>query len=288
MRWILGIDTRDRSQGALRFATWLRAHIDGADYETHGLCVLEHDEMMVLLRRRHLDEVLEQANATMHRAIEAAEAGPTLTQATVVRATTAEHHLAQAARSPKADGLIIGRSAARDARSVVRLGRVARRITRELPGPVIVVPPDLDPSLLGDGPIVCAIAPTKDSVNAANTARELAGRLHRAVTLVHALRVPEPLPYSGTLLDERIATAREAAEHSLAAFCERHGLSDLQCEIVVGPAEDSITQRSIDLQSPLVICGSRRLGLAQRFFSSSLGTHLASYAKVPVMIVPPL
>lgn len=284
MRWILGIDTRNRSQGALRFAAWLREQMRDEDYEAHGFHVLEHDEMMVLLRRHHLAEVLEDADKRMREAIEAANAGDVLTRASVAQAQTAEQALADAARLHDADGLIIGRSAMREGRSLVRLGRVARRLVRTLPAPVVVTPPDLDTGQLGDGPVVCAVSPKPESVDAAHKAVAFAELLGREAVLVHCLRLPQP----ASLHDGLISLDRESAEQRLSTFCETHGLTDVRREVVIGAPEDAMLRRSAELGAPLVVCGSRRLDIVQRVFQSSVGTHLASYSKVPVVLVPPI
>ncbi len=286
MRWIVGIDTRNRSQGALRFAAWLREQMRDEEYEAHGFHVLEHDEMMVLLRRRHLAEVLEDADKRMREAIETANAGDALSRAAVEQAQTAERFLADAARLHNADGLIIGRSAMREGRALVRLGRVARRLVRSLPAPVVVTPPDLDTGQLGDGPVVCAVSPSPESVDAARTAVALAERLGRKAVLVHCLRLGEGVSLSG-FHDELISLERKSAEQRLRTFCEAHELTDARREVIIGAPEDNVPTRSVELRAPIIVCGSRRLDIVQRVFQSSVGTHLASYSKVPVVVVPP-
>ena len=287
MRWIVGIDTRNRSQGALRFAGWLREQMRDADYESRGFHVLEHDEMMVLLRRSHLTEVLTDAESSLRKAVESAQAGDILTSAEVVQAATAERFLAEATKVRNADGLIIGRSAAREGRAIVRLGRVARRLVRMLPAPVIVTPPDLEVEHLGDGPVLCAVSPTLECVDAARTAIGLAKKLGREAILVHGVKLPDAVSLSGSFHDELLREQRESAQESLAVFCEAHGLADARREVVLGAPEDTVPRRTEELRAPLVVCGSRRLDVVQRMFRSSVGTDLASHSKVPVMIVPP-
>ena len=39
-------------------------------------------------------------------------------------------------------------------------------------------------------------------------------------------------------------------------------------------------------RASMIVCGSRRLSLAERIFSSSVGTELAAAAPIPVAIIP--
>ena len=82
-----------------------------------------------------------------------------------------------------ASGLVIGRAAERGSRAVVRLGRVARRVLRRLPCPVVVVPPDL--SAVADGPILLATDLDVASASAVTFARDLAARHGRELKVVH-------------------------------------------------------------------------------------------------------
>lgn len=288
MRLIVGVDTRHRSQGAMRFAVWLHGHLRGQPVELVGHHVLEHDEVMALLRRRHLTEVLEDAAAQVRQTVEEAGASALLGDAEVVQAMRAEDHLADALGELAADALVIGRSAARqdDAR-LVRLGRVARRLARALPGPVVVVPPDLEASQIGSGPVVCAAAPHRDCVDAAKRTMELATGLGRECVLLHALRLPEPMRGDGSSPSELAQLEHTAAKARLEAFAVHHGLQAARLEVVVGEPELVVPERVRQLQAPMVVCGSRRLTLAQRLFTSSLGTYLACQCETPVMIVPP-
>jgi nucleotide-binding universal stress UspA family protein len=289
VHWILGLDTRHHSLGAIRFAAWLHEKLDDPDFHISAVHVLEHDEAMVLLRRMQLDDLLSRRRAWVAEAIAAAGADQAVQDVQVVQDTTAEEHLAHALQAVRATGLIIGRSAPRDASALVRLGRVARRLARSLPGPVVIVPPDLEPTQLGDGPVLCAAAPTLESLDAVRAAIDIAGKLGRPVQLVHGVRLPDPLAQGREpgLHDTLAADILAAAARRLEKWCEAYGVAGPERDVVAGDPAAVIGRRAAELGAPLVVCGSRRLDLIRRAFTSSLGTHLASYSRVPVMIVPP-
>jgi nucleotide-binding universal stress UspA family protein len=288
MRWILGIDSREFSRGATRFAVWLRGQAGDHECEIRGLHVIEHDDMMFLLRRRHLGEVLERAKAAVLAAVEASGVDPdTMPAPEVSPGMTAERSLEESAKIHGASGIIVGRQGGAAGDSIVRLGRVARRLVRTLPVPVIVVPPDLVAADLGPGPIVCAMTPAPESLAAARAAADLAGQLGRDVVLIHAHRPPESLVHGAAADAPELERLRQESEAKLTTFCEAHGLGELPREVLVGHAEDALLRRSEALGAPLLVCGSRRLTLGQRLFDSSLGTHFACHSRLPVMIVPP-
>jgi nucleotide-binding universal stress UspA family protein len=289
VRWILGLDTRHHSLGAIRFAAWLQKELRDPDFHVSAVHVVEHDEAMVLLRRFSLEELLSRRRTYAHEAIEQAGAAEIVRDIEVVQDATAEEHLSRALHAERAAGLILGRSAARDGGAVVRLGRVARRLSRSLPGPVVIVPPDLEASHLGDGPVLCAVAPTLESLDAVKAAIDIAGRLRRPLRLVHGVRLPDPLGATDepSLHDALAAEIVATAARKLEKWCEAYGVAGPTRDVIAGDAAAVLGKRAAVLRSPLMVCGSRRLDLIRRAFTSSLGTHLACYSRIPVMLVPP-
>ena len=281
MKFIIGIDTRYRSRGAITLAMWLRGNMD-TELRMHGVHVVEDGEPNILARDRTEKAVREEIEALVWSALESSGAAEFVTSE-VVQAPAAEQYLVEVADREEADGIIIGRAAHRDSRSLVRLGRVARRLSRTLPTLVIVVPPDLEMHQLGDGPIVCAVERTAESLVAAQAAQRFATRTGRGVLLIHALQLPLDAMYG-----ELNRAQRQNAELRLATFCKDNGLVEgVEHEIEVGTPEEVIPRRCEQLRAPLLFCGSRRLSLAQRLFNSSLATALARQSRVPVAIAPP-
>lgn len=211
-----------------------------------------------------------------------------------------EEALARAAEQYDADGLIIGRAGPAGEWTLVSLGRVARRLLRHVPRPVIVVPPDLDVSALGRGPVVIGAAPVDHAVSAIRFGRELAESLDLPVLLVHV--IPDPAAYplvtgdpaaayasvtaagTGALDDARL---RAAAEHALLEWLRAHDLGEPPVRAEPGRKAWTLLDVARSVEASMIVCGSRRLSLAERVFQSSVGTELAARADRPVMVVPP-
>src|SRR5690606_31904612 len=117
----------------------------------------------------------------------------------------------------------------RDDHPWVRLGRVARKMLRRLPVPVVVVPPDLEKDAIGDGPVLCTIDTDAHSLAAVRFARELARAVGRELELAHALPTLTDIGLghlsreeSESLRQEHAKTARRALD----VFIETNGLDE--------------------------------------------------------------
>src|SRR5688500_11308289 len=143
--WIVGLDLGPRGHGALVFADWLRS---SAAARVLGLHVLEAWASRFV---GGADEAADTVRAAVDE--RCARFGlERLEQVEVLMVPRAEEGLA--ARAEHAAGLILGRAAPTGASARVRLGRVARRVLRQLPCPVVIVPPEL--TVVGAGPVLLA------------------------------------------------------------------------------------------------------------------------------------
>jgi nucleotide-binding universal stress UspA family protein len=284
MRWIVGIDLLDRSHGAVRMAAWLRSHYRG-DSPAEFIAVHVVDERL-RDSLKVMSEVLAEARRTLASAAARCGVPDPFTDVRVVLAPSVESGLARAATEPDIDGLVIGRVAPRDGHRLVRLGSVARKMLRDLPVPVMVVPPDLDDSDIGDGGIVLATDLGETSVAAARFSVRLANELGREVIATH---MDPARDVSHDLLGDRTI---------LASWTPRRTMADVQHwvqehEIAVGRTrlvDDSVVEGLIAIayheKAAMLACGSRRLGTIDRIFTSSVGTDLARLAERPVLVVP--
>jgi nucleotide-binding universal stress UspA family protein len=156
MTWIIGVDLRPLSHGALEFATWLAMNAVTPEsapcfFPVH---VLEEDRLLAVLRYHPLDELVTAAREAAQRTLEQHGRAEWLEHLQIFQALRPEERLEVARADAGADAIIIGRAAGRKERRVVRLGRVARRLLRALQSTVVVVPPDLQAHDIGGGPIV--------------------------------------------------------------------------------------------------------------------------------------
>ncbi len=192
MRWVVGLDLRPESQGAVHFGVWLAKQMHEQPRQSLiGVHVVEQESTFPILRYHAEEEVRLGAIEAGKRAVEAAMATEWVGEPHVVLGTTADDRLASVVPLYRADGLILGRQAKAGEDRLVRLGRVARRLLRRLPVPIFVVPPDLLASDLREGPVIVATDLQDDSVAAGHFGQMLASRLSREIVLAHVVPTPE-------------------------------------------------------------------------------------------------
>lgn len=274
MRWIVGIDQRDRSRGAIEMAAWLRAHSHAPDeQQLYGLHVLEGEIGDPEVRARIVDDA--------RRAIDRSIASPTpLAELHVGDGSAVEESLQRYADVVGAEAMLIGRIGTREVTGITRLGKVARRMLRSSAYPVVVVPPDLQRTAIGTGAIVLATDLGPASTNAARFARRIATACERELLVLHVdgtipPAYPELTISPGPELGDVIAWARQ------------HELEPTRVRLARGDVLDHVLSVATEERAPLIVVGSRRLTLGERVFGSSLGTDLARAADRAVAVVPP-
>lgn len=276
-RWVIGLDLLPESRGPLWVAAWLQAGSPPA------LCVASH----VVEGGASADSV-GAARACLDGWIADAGAEGVFAATEVLVAASPERGLVDAMTAHQATGLVIGRWSRRTETSLVRLGRVARRLLRDLPGPVIVTPPDLEASQLG-GPVVLATDLAEASSTAASFAATLAARLGRPLVAVHV-----EVPVAGVAVDvpERDRPILRAQEERLVrerarAWAREHLPPGVEVVIEAGGVADRLLAVQAAERASIVVVGSRQLSLVARVFGSSLASGLAALAPCPVAVVPP-
>jgi nucleotide-binding universal stress UspA family protein len=290
MRWIVGLDLRPRSAGALHFASWLADATAPRDPDTFvAVHVLEGEHLRAVLRTHHLDEVAAAARAQVTRTLEAEGPGGRVRELDVRQAPHADEGLAAARAAHDAGGMVIGRIARREEQRILRLGRVARRLLRAQPCPLVVVPPDVGPAQLGDGPVVALTSLEDDAVTAARFAAGLARRLGRVFELLHVVphlsaHSPEFLPVAA--LDERSEELVAEGQKGLAAWVKAHDLAPDRSTVLRGELFEVATLHAERERAPLLVVGGHRRGALERYLTPSIGGELAATATVPVAVVP--
>jgi len=272
--WVVGLDLDERARGALVVAGWL-ARAGGSVVGVH---VLES------WARPH---VRPDAASAIHQLVMRATRElhlPPVASVSLREAPRAEDGLTAAAQG--AAGIVVGRAASSSQHPLIRLGAVARQLLRQLPRPVIVVPPDL--VAIAPGPILFAtdLGPSGD--RALVFARQLAAAQGRPLALVH---VAEQRHHD--LIDEQgpdWLAARDAyhaeVEATVSEWSSAHGLALVAHHVVFGDPPARIAAVAAELQAALVVVGSRNLGLVARAFLSSTASTLAGLAAGPVAVVP--
>jgi nucleotide-binding universal stress UspA family protein len=302
MRWLVGFDPTPSSVGVVRLAAWLHARTDGK-HVLHGVYVdtspatgfadgVGSGPPLTAAERAARAFLVEQGVADAFAHVEALHGAPDK----VLQALAEEREL---------DGLLVGRAAPVEREELVSLGRVPRRLLRRLELPTVVVPPDRgDPgqgALMQPnaalGPIVVGVTPTRESLEAAGFAVLLGKALALPVVLVHVVERSRPALTTGVLsLEPRdpimrtsdivppMDTSGPAA--SIGQWAARSGLEDLPLELRVGHVPVELVALAREHHATMIVCGSRRLSLLERVFTSSVGSELAAHADRPVVVVP--
>lgn len=291
MRWIVGLDLRPESQGAIHFGVWLSKLMHEQPQQSLiGVHVVEQESTFPILRYHADEEVQAGALKAARNAVEAAVARDWMGDPHIVLGDTAEQRLAAVLPLYRADGLIVGRQAKAGQDRFVRLGRVARRMIRRLPAPVFVVPPDLLASEVGEGPVIVATDLREHSVAAARFGRSVASRIDRNLMLAHVVPIPDDVgvvAYVPHFSWEKVRQAwhNEAVER-LVAWTDEHEIEAERRVVEAGLTVARLVDLAEREKASMIVCGSRTLNAIERVFSSSVATELAAAARVPVCVVP--
>jgi nucleotide-binding universal stress UspA family protein len=285
MRWIVGIDFEDRCGGALHMAAWMREHATNAFRQELVAVHVLPERLRKLIVREATLEAPAMAAAEIRNLVQLSGIGDPFSAIRADWADAPEEGLALAAASPEVTGIIIGRVSGRDA-TIGRLGRVARRLLRRLPTPVMVVPPDLQRADVGKGPVMLATDLDEASVPAAEMAHTLAAALGRELVVMSA---DEALYRVVTFSPDGMApltlVERRTADEVL-AWTRARGLNSVRVQLGEGERVSTLTSIAREHDAALIVCGSRCLSLGERIFASSTASELARRGERAVLVVP--
>lgn len=212
--------------------------------------------------------VLQRAIRLARANVQAVGARHAIRSIEVARADLAAEELGARATEDGA-GLLIGRAGATEGWSPVALGGSTRLLLRSLPGPVCIVPPDLDVARLDPGPLLVSLETDASSIDALRFAFGLARQIGRPVIGVHG---------SDDRDDARARIEKWCREHDLPVPGLRLGAVSTTAAVVT----DAESERAC-----MIICGATRLTLADRTVHETAGTRLAALASCPVLVIPP-
>jgi nucleotide-binding universal stress UspA family protein len=290
-KWIVALDLAPSSHGAVRFASWI-AHAGSppGELELVGIHVIEREQLAPIFRLQTPDEVGRRAQQALERELDTAALRELFAVQRIALGARAHEVLAHEAARENASAIVVGRHAAKDSTARIRLGANARRLLRALPVPVIVVPPDYAKLSFGAGPILVATDLGDDSVTACRFAEQIGARMGRQVLAVHV--IPPIDPVLRAYLAEGPWLELAEQEHAsgvtrLLAWLEQHQLAGLSHRVVQGATIDELGKLCVELRSPLLVAGARRLPNLARAFIGSTAAGLAAEVPAPVAIVPP-
>lgn len=292
MRWVVGLDLRPDSQGAVQFGVWLSKLMHEQPQQSLiGVHVVEGEATFPILRYHAEEEVRAGALVASKRAIESAMAGDWMGEPQVILGDRAEKRLATVVPLYRADGLIVGRQARAGEVKIDRLGRCARRLVRNLPAPLFIVPPDWRPSEAGSGPVIAASALRPESIPAARFAKRIGARIGRDTLVAHVVPQPDDtgvVTYIPDFSWDRVRQAwHDDAVERLIQWSTEHEIDAERRVVEAGITHARLIELAEREKACMIVCGSRSLNAVERVFSSSVSVQLAAGARVPVCVVPP-
>jgi nucleotide-binding universal stress UspA family protein len=287
----LGLDLRPQTTGAITYAQWMcetaGLHASG---HVHPIHVIEPDVMVELIR--HSDE------DTIHGAFR--QRGKTVLDELGhsahfhppdVFGGDAVEVLEDRTRATGSTALLISRrGGSGDKFAFPRLGSVARRLLRRLKVPIIVAPPDLLASHVGDGPVLVAVDFEEGSARAVAWAKQVADTLGRGVVLVHMAEMPDQLGYAGFIQSERWETLAteilDRGRERMAQFIRAHAIDGVESAVVRGPVLPGLIDYAAARKACLIVCGSGHHGVLHRIVVPSIASETAALSSLPVAVVP--
>ncbi len=288
MKWIVATNLRDDCLGALEFAAWLGKHArEPSANPTSALAVLR--DRAGMFAGPDPADMLGRVEEATKAFVAQSPAAETITTVRAELSTDVAATLSKTAGDEGAT-LLLGRKAPRENTSLVRLGRVARRTLRQLHSPMVVVPTDWTVAEAGVGPVMVAVDATEASLAALDFGEALAGAVGRPLLAVQALQGPGGLGWA-TLPDADYVALRERHRREEAAklvsYLADHGRASISVRSEVGATVPTLLDVADEVHAAIIVCGSRRLTRTERLFTASVGGELASFAAVPVAVVPP-
>jgi len=287
--WIVGLDLRPSSHGAVRFASWFaRAGTPSDDLELLALHVIERRQLAPIFRLQSPDEVERRAREALTRELEDATVRSVFDREALGLGEHAHEVLTEHAMREHAEVIVVGRQVQADSRAVIRLGTNARRLLRSLPTTVVVVPPEYAKIPFGAGPILVATDLADDSLEACRFAQRAALRHGRTVIAIHVIPPIDPFLHSyipEASVAELVEQAHGHGVVALRGWLAAHDLADLEPRVVQGATVEALAECVRETDSPLLVVGSRRLPGIARVFVGSTSAAVAAELPLPVAVV---
>ncbi len=283
MKWMVGIDPWDLSNGAVAFARWIATKASNERFVGGHVIAFDLSE---LFAKVDPNNKAGDIPPYVDRLLDPLRADPTFSEVGMIVAPSAEEGLQMAATHRGCDAFILGRRNPTDGKHIIRLGGVARKILRALPGPVVIVPPDQ--TTFTDGPVLVGTDLGPASEGALKFGVAMAQRLGldllvTSVAAAPALSLYMPGEDWTPVMEQNVRRQQD----ELAAWIARHELGDVRRSVVEGVVGPRLRDVAHTAGASMIVVGSRRLSTADRIFVSSVGSELAASSPLPVAVVPP-
>ena len=288
MKINVALDLRHRSDGAVKFAKWLRGNSQSGALELIATHVIDEELVASLRDVRTYDNLVFYAQDGLKKMLAEVRAENLFSTVKIEDGGEIIGKLESVCTQQSADAMVIGRVAPTDKDVLLRLGAVARGLLRRLVVPIIVVPPDFEESFGGQGPVIVAVDGKDTSLAAYEFGKQVAASLNRELVLVHAVGIPDSWGY-GYVSTDAVQTAmtamRVGGERTIERWCSQHGISGIRSVVAQGVTSREIVRVAEELDAAMIVTGSRQLSKLERFFVTSVGTEVAASSPIPVAVV---
>jgi nucleotide-binding universal stress UspA family protein len=195
--------------------------------------------------------------------------------------------LASLAQRECADLIVVGvPTGATDATR--RLGSVYLALAGTSPCPVVIVPPSVPDLAWADGPVICGVDGSDESLAAARIAIELARQLQAPIQLVHVKGRPR---LAAAPSDQRGYGARLVASHAAAmrVLLRTANLpaASLDLRVELGNPAECLADIAAREGALMIVNGSQGRGSNRSRLLGSVSSELALAAVQPLVLVPP-
>lgn len=289
--WIVGLDLESSSRGALLFADWLARNVSSGRTPAFTVVhVMDEDLFMDRLRFESRDDLVEQQRAEAFALLDRLGVSDTLGSARLVAGWKTVDELEEELSHTAAEGLMAGRHAESEGFHLVHLGKVARHLLHRIPAPVMIVPPDLEASAIGSGPLLVFEDQPAETESACRTALELGELLGRQVELLRLVTPQGAVESDGgmsrTFVDPRLEE-KESMADEMKSWLRGRALGACGVRVVFGMMPGAVQELADELDALMLLAGSKPLTLLDRVLGSHPAVELAATSGRPLLAVPP-
>jgi nucleotide-binding universal stress UspA family protein len=277
MRWLVDLDPARQIDGNIELCRWIDARAADSKCEFVGVVITEPDDPRVD------EEILHEVQTILRRH----EAQHLVTPSVVVRADEPPSALQRLAEDRgRFTGIIVGRRARKDARSIVRLGRIARAMVRASTLPVLVTPPDLRHGEVPSGPVLATTGHRDIDVEMAQHAHDVARALDLPFEVLHVDVRLTPLVAAHAAETERVCGGTFGFT-AVRDWCQAHDLHPARIEARATPElVSAVVVYARERNANMVAVGIRDESWLVRLLLPSCAPRPAADLDRPRSVVP--
>ncbi len=274
---LVATDLNQGGDEAVRQADSLARHLGGPLHVCHVL--------PELLRTRMLFPQLQQQDAKDRQALEGKASQALARSVEALTGRSREQYALRLDTGSPHSGILLHAEEVRPGLLVLGAGRVAARVVRYAPCPVLVARPSPSGRVVGATDFSDPSLPAVEAAVSEATRRGVTPCLVHSIDLALIEAGPMPLGFAVPAVTEHVLKEMKAtAQRQLEACLTSHRATG-ECRVDDGPAASAIVRAARELPAELVVVGTRgRTGLA-RLALGSVAEAVLTDAPCSVLVV---